>query len=68
VRNDWRQRRKGDVQLNLSLLEVPGPSHRVWESLDNEQRQDVTDKVARLLGRAALLIESNPEDAEDNSD
>ena len=56
------------MQLNLSLLDVPGPNHQVWESLDDEQRQDVTDKMARLLGRAALAIEINEENEEDDGD
>jgi len=56
------------VQLNLSFLEVPGPTQHLWESLDHEQRQDVLDRLSRLIATAALAIEGNGEDGEDNDD
>jgi len=65
VRNSRRQRRKADVQLNLSFLEIPGPTQQVWESLDDEQRQAVIDKVSRLITKAALVTQINEEDTDD---
>jgi hypothetical protein len=53
------------VQLNLSFLEIPGPTQQVWESLDDEQRQAVIDKVLRLITKAALVIQINEEDTDD---
>ena len=56
------------MQLNLSFLEIPGPNQRVWESLDDEQRQDVLDKLSRLIASAAIALESNRENTEDDGD
>jgi predicted Fe-S protein YdhL (DUF1289 family) len=53
------------VQMDLSFLEIPGPTQQVWESLDDEQRQAVIDKVSRLIMKAALATQSNEEDADD---
>ena len=51
--------------MNLSFLEIPGPTQQVWESLDDEQRQAVIEKVSRLITKAALAIQTNEEDADD---
>ena len=53
------------MQLNLNFLEIPGPTKQVWESLDDEQRQAVIDKVSRLITKAALVTRTNEEVADD---
>jgi hypothetical protein len=65
VRNSRRQRRKADVQMDLIFLEIPGPTQQVWESLDDEQRQAVIDKMSRLITKAALATQINEEDTDD---
>ena len=53
------------MQMNLSFLEIPGLTQQVWESLDDEQRQAVIEKVSRLITKAALVTQTNEEDADD---
>ena len=53
------------MQMDLSFLEVPGPTQQVWESLDDEQRQAVIDKVSRLIAKTALATQTNEEDTDD---
>jgi hypothetical protein len=50
------------VQLDL-FLESPGPAQEVWESLDDEQRQALIDKVSRLITKAALVTQINEEES-----
>jgi predicted Fe-S protein YdhL (DUF1289 family) len=43
------------VQLSLNFLQTPPrPEAAVWERLDDQQRQVVVDRLARLLVKAAL--------------
>jgi predicted Fe-S protein YdhL (DUF1289 family) len=51
--------------MELSFLEIPGPTRQVWESLDDEQRQAVIDQVSRLITKAALAVQTNEEDTDD---
>jgi hypothetical protein len=53
------------VQLYLRFLEVPAPSRKVWESLDDEQRQDVIDKLFPLIAKVVLETEGAEEEEED---
>ena len=53
------------MQMNLNFLETPGPTQQVWESLDDEQRQAVIDKLSRLITKAALETSINEEDTDD---
>ena len=46
-------------------MEIPEPIQQVWEDLDDEQRQAVTDKVSRLIMKAALAAHSDEEDTDD---
>jgi hypothetical protein len=62
VGSNRRQRREADVQLYLSFLQLPAPSQQVWESLDDEQRQDVIDRLFPLIARAALETEITEEE------
>ena len=42
------------MQLNLELTGLPDQILRVWESLDDEQRQAIVDRLRRLITRAVL--------------
>jgi predicted Fe-S protein YdhL (DUF1289 family) len=43
------------VQLSLNFLQTPPrPEAAVWERLDDQQRQVVVNRLARLLVKAAL--------------
>ncbi len=53
------------MQMDLSFLEIPRPTEKVWERLNDEQRQAVIDKVSRLITKAALAAQSNEEDTDD---
>lgn len=53
------------MQLNLNLLEMPGPIRQVWENLDDEQRQAVINKLSRLITKAVLETQTNEEDTDD---
>ncbi|MFH0900851.1 MAG: hypothetical protein V2A73_09505 [Pseudomonadota bacterium] len=51
------------MQLNLSFLEIPGPSPQLWASLDEKERRDVINKLSRLIASASLA--SEPSEAVD---
>ncbi len=53
------------MQLNLSFLEIPGPTQQLWESLDHEQRQAVIEMLSRLIATTALATEPNEENNDD---
>ena len=53
------------MQMNLSFLEIPGLTQQVWESLDDEQRQAVIEKVSRLITKTALATQTNEEDTDE---
>ena len=43
------------MQLSLNFLQTPPrPEAAVWERLDDQQRQVVVNRLARLLVKAAL--------------
>jgi hypothetical protein len=43
------------VQLSLNFLQIPPrPEAAVWGCLDDQQRQVVVNRLARLLVKAAL--------------
>ena len=43
------------MQLSLNLLQSPPrPEAAVWERLDDQRRQVVVDRLARLIVKAAL--------------
>jgi hypothetical protein len=43
------------VQLSLNFLQTPPrPEATVWDRLDEQRRQVVVDRLARLLVKAAL--------------
>jgi predicted Fe-S protein YdhL (DUF1289 family) len=47
------------VQLSLNFLQTrPSPEAAVWERLNDQQRQVVVNRLARLLVKAALAIAS----------
>lgn len=50
------------MQLYLSFLQFPAPSQQVWESLDDEQRQHVIDRLFPLIAKAALETEITEEE------
>ena len=41
------------MQLNLMFLEIPTPSTRVWETLEEEQRRTALELLAKLIAQAA---------------
>ena len=51
--------------MDLSFMEIPGPTQQVWENLDDEQQQAVIDKVLRLITKVALAAQINEEDTDD---
>ena len=48
-----QRRRRETVQLNLMFLEIPTPSTRVWETLEEEQRRTALELLAKLIAQAA---------------
>ena len=42
------------VQFNLDLPELQRPILKVWESLDDNQRQALIEKLSRLIVQAVL--------------
>ncbi len=41
------------MQLNLAFREIPTPSTRVWETLEEEQRRTALELLAKLIAQAA---------------
>jgi phenylpyruvate tautomerase PptA (4-oxalocrotonate tautomerase family) len=47
------QTRRAMPQLNLNFTEIPIPESRLWEQLDDDQKQIVIETLARLIIQAA---------------
>jgi len=51
-------------QLNLNFIDIPIPETRLWEQLDEEQKQIVTEVLARLITKATRA-NKHPEQTND---
>jgi predicted Fe-S protein YdhL (DUF1289 family) len=42
-------------QLNLNFIDIPIPETCLWEQLDDEQKRNVVEALARLLVKATPI-------------
>lgn len=52
-------------QLNLDFIDIPLPQACLWESLNNEQKQLIIEKLARLMVNAVVAANNPKESAHD---
>ena len=52
-------------QLKLNFLDIPVPQTRLWESLDNAQKQLLIEMLARLLLQSVIPATDPKEPAND---
>jgi len=49
------------MQLALPFGTLPHPGHELWNQLDDAVRQEASEKLARLIARAAHAMPVQPE-------
>lgn len=58
--------RRVTVQLKLSFLDLPLPELYLWEKWDDERKTIVIEALARLIAKATLASNNQPQ--EENHD